>query len=67
VKYWEIVADDLAKRGWSWGLGTIATANGTTLFVADAHRDNGKKFVVRGDDLLAVFVELEHETRKPLS
>jgi hypothetical protein len=63
VKYWEIIADNLATRGWSWGLGTIGRTDGARFFIADAHRNDGKKFVVRGEDLLAVFVELEHETQ----
>ena len=31
------------------------------LFVADAHRDDGKRFVVHADELLTAFVELEHQ------
>jgi hypothetical protein len=34
-------------------------ANGRTIFVADAHRDDGKRFVVRADEKLTAFVELE--------
>jgi hypothetical protein len=32
---------------------------GRTLFVADAHRDDGKRFVVHADETLTAFVELE--------
>jgi hypothetical protein len=31
------------------------------MFVADAHRDGGKRFVVRLDEKLTAFVELESE------
>jgi hypothetical protein len=31
---------------------------GRTIFVADAHRDDGQRFVVRADEKLAAFVEL---------
>ena len=34
-------------------------SNGRTIFVADAHRDDGKRFVVRADKKLTAFVELE--------
>jgi hypothetical protein len=34
-----------------------------TIFVADAHRDDGKRFVVRADKKLTAFVELEAATR----
>jgi hypothetical protein len=30
-----------------------------TLFVADTHRDDGKRFVVRPDEKLTAFLELE--------
>jgi hypothetical protein len=30
-----------------------------TIFIADAHRDDGKRFVVRADEKLIAFVELE--------
>ena len=36
---------------------------GRTLFVADAHRDDGKRFVVRADEKLTAFVELESAVR----
>jgi len=29
------------------------------IWIADAHRDNGKRFVVRADEKLTAFVELE--------
>ena len=32
---------------------------GRTIFVADAHRGDGKRFVVRADDKLTAFLELE--------
>jgi hypothetical protein len=44
VKYWEIIADNLSKAGWSWGCVATVDSNGQTIFVADAHRDNGKRF-----------------------
>jgi hypothetical protein len=34
-----------------------------TIFVADAHRDNGKRFVVRAEEKLTAFVELESAVR----
>jgi hypothetical protein len=32
---------------------------GRTIFIVDAHRDDGKRFVVRADEKLTAFVELE--------
>jgi hypothetical protein len=36
---------------------------GRTIFVADAHRDNGKRFVVHADEKLSAFLELQSEIR----
>jgi hypothetical protein len=32
---------------------------GRTIWIADAHRDNGKRYVVRADEKLTAFLELE--------
>jgi hypothetical protein len=38
-------------------------SNGRTIWIADAHRDNGKRFVVRADEKLTAFLELESAIR----
>src|SRR5438105_2037773 len=63
VKYWEIIADNLSKSGWSWGCVSAVDSRGRRIFVADAHRDDGKRFVVRVDEKLTAFVELESAIR----
>jgi hypothetical protein len=40
-------------------------SNGRTIWIVDAHRGDGKRFVVRADELLTVFVELELAIRAP--
>ncbi len=55
----EIVADDLSKAGWSWGCVAAINSNGRTIWIADAHRGDGKRFVVRADEKLTAFLELE--------
>src|SRR5262245_7082189 len=37
--------------------------DGRTIWVVDAHRDDGKRFVVHADKKLTAFVELESATR----
>jgi hypothetical protein len=59
MKYWEIVADNLSAAGWSWGCVSAVDCNGRTIWIADAHRDDGKRFVVPADEKLTAFVELE--------
>jgi hypothetical protein len=62
MKYWEIIADNLSKAGWSWGCVSTINSSGQTIFVADAHRDDGKRFVVHADERLTAFLELERIT-----
>ncbi len=63
VKYWEIIAQNLKKRGWSLGYVSAIDSNGRTIFVADAHRGDGKRFVERADEKLTAFMELESAIR----
>jgi len=39
-------------------------SEGRTIFVVDAHLDNGKRFVVRSDEKLTAFLELERITHE---
>ena len=59
VKSWEIIADRLHEKGWSYGIAEHLTKRGL-LFCVDAHRD-GKRFVVNADDLLTAFLSLERD------
>jgi hypothetical protein len=63
MKYWEIIADNLSKAGWSWSCVSAIDSNGRTIFVADAHRDDGKRFFVQADEKLTAFAELESAIR----
>jgi len=49
-------------------LGCVAVidSNGRRIFVADAHRDDRKRFIVRADEKLTAFVELEAAIRQLL-
>src|SRR6266508_827326 len=58
-----IIADKLSKAGWSWGCISAVDCNGRTIWIVDAHRDTGKRFVVRSDERLAAFLELESVIR----
>ena len=59
MKYWETVADKLSKAGWSLGCVSAIDSDGRTIWIADAHRGNGKRFVVRAEEKLTAFAELE--------
>ena len=59
MMYWEIIADKLSKAGWSWGCVSAINFDGRTIWIVDAHRDDGKRFIVNADEMLTAFVELE--------
>ena len=63
MKYWEIIADNLKKRGWSLGWVSAVDREGQTIWIADAHRDDGKRFGVHADEKLTAFLELEGAIR----
>jgi len=58
VKYWETIARNLKRRGWSLGYVSALDSEGRTIWIVDAHRDNGKRFVVTTDEKLTAFLEL---------
>jgi hypothetical protein len=59
MKYWEIIADNLHNTGWSLGWVSAVNREGQTIWIADAHRGDGKRYVVRSDEILTAFLELE--------
>jgi len=62
VKYWEIIADNLSKAGWSWGWVSALDVQGRT-WIVDAH-GYGKRFIVRADEIRTAFVELQRAIRE---
>lgn len=59
MKYWGIIGDNLKQAGWSFGYVSALDSEGRTIWIVDAHRGDGKRFVVRPDERLIAFVELE--------
>jgi hypothetical protein len=64
VKYWEIIADNLSKAGWSWGYVSAVDTQGRTIWIADAHRGDGKRFVVRANEKLTAFLEVDKASER---
>jgi len=46
-RYWEIIAGNLEEGGWSLGYVSSIDSEGRTIWIADAHRGEGKRFTVR--------------------
>jgi hypothetical protein len=51
------------SRDWSYGIAEHFTKHGL-LFCVDAQRD-GKRFIVKADDLLTAFLSLERDAIAP--
>ena len=60
-KYGDIIADRLKKAGWSLGWVSAVHSEGRTIWIVDAHRGDGRRFIVHADEKLSAFVELERE------
>jgi hypothetical protein len=58
MKYWELIADNLNKGGWSLGWVSALDREWRTICIVDAHRDDGKRFVACADEKLTAFLEL---------
>ena len=43
MKYWEIIADNLSKAGWSWGCVSAIDSSERTIWIADAHQGDEKR------------------------
>jgi len=63
VKYWEIIADDLSKAGFSLGWVSALNLEGRTIWIVDAH-GYGKRFIVRAEEILTAFLELQRAIHK---
>jgi len=59
VRYWENIAENLSKAGWSLGSVSAVDSNGRTIWIGEAHRGGGKRFVVRANEKLTAFLELQ--------
>ena len=62
MTYWELISDKLSAAGWSWGYVSAVDREGRTTWLVDAHRDDGKRYIVRSNELLTAFLELERIT-----
>ena len=58
AKDWEIIADNLHDAEWSLGWVSALDLEGRTIWSVDAH-GYGKRFIVRADELLTAFLELQ--------
>jgi len=58
IKEWKVIDTNLSRGGWDWACIPIMDSEGRDIFVVQAERD-GKRFVLRSEEKLVVFVQLE--------
>jgi hypothetical protein len=63
VKYWEIIADNLSKAGFSWGCSSEIDSAGRVIYTADAYSRDGLRFTVLAEERLSAFLELQRVIR----
>jgi hypothetical protein len=63
MKYWEIIADRLRKVVWNCGCISSTDNKGRQFWVVAAERSSTGRFIVRADDKLTAFLELESAVR----
>jgi len=60
MKYWEMIADNLSRKGWSVGwFKFTSTIDGRQMWSADAWNGEGPQFIVRAEELGSAFLGLE--------
>jgi hypothetical protein len=62
--YWEIVKDNLRKKGWNCGCISSTDCDGRQIWVVAAERERAGRFIVHADEKLSAFIELELVTRE---
>jgi hypothetical protein len=55
--------DKLSKARWSWCYVSAVDSSGRTLWIVDANRGDGQRFIVHADEKLTAFVDLEAAIR----
>jgi hypothetical protein len=58
MQYWDVIADKLHASGWSWGYCSAVTRD-VWRWIVDAHRGDGRRYIVHSDEVLSAFLELE--------
>jgi hypothetical protein len=66
MKRWEIIADNLHDAGWSVGWVSALDLEGRTIWIVDAH-GYGMRFIVRADEILTAFLDLQSTVSDAIS
>jgi hypothetical protein len=59
MKNLETIADRLSKAGWSLGWISALDVQGRTIWIVEAQRNDGRRFIVHAEEKLTAFLELQ--------
>jgi hypothetical protein len=59
MKNLETIADRLSKAGWSFGWISALDVQGRTIWIVEAQRNDGRRFIVHAEEKLTAFLELQ--------
>jgi len=62
--YWEMMADEIAAAGWTYGIAEHEVAFIGRVCVVDAHRGDGHRYIAMADEMLAAFLQLRRMLRE---
>jgi hypothetical protein len=65
VRYWEIITDNLSKADSNCGCISSTDHEGRQFWVVAAERKDDGRFIVRADEILTAFLELESALTRP--
>ena len=63
MKYWQIIIENLRNAGWNCGSISSTDHQGRQFWVVAAQREDARRFIVRADEKLTAFLELETAIR----
>jgi hypothetical protein len=61
MEYWKLIASQLSKAGWTFLHSSHVDDTGRLLVTVDAHRGDGKRFIVQSEEIETCFLEMQTE------
>jgi hypothetical protein len=58
-RYWEIIIENLRNAGWNCGSMATTDDKGRSIWVVAAEREDEGRFIVRADQALPAFLDLQ--------
>ena len=64
-QYYEMIADKMAAAGWTYGYYRAYDKCAREVWIAEAHKDDGHKYIAKAETLMTVFIELLNTNYNP--